>query len=1735
MESINDANLLMEFVNPTEQLLDLDKDEYDAKEQKADIANDIEKKLQFYEKRYEAFLRMKQTHKSSSSSGSTKLQASNTYVKSLQRELIDSFYKLVQSIKRCENCGSFSPGFRKDGANKIFQKPLSKKNKMTMSSMKKSYKTALHALQRQEQGMETMDSDEDIFESEAEEDNNNDNTDNEGSDRENSTNKKNDKSTGEADKYLAPLEVEAQIKLLWQQHTEFLNFIWTRSLRKEKGGSSGFTSAELKSYDAWKIFFMRNVIVTPNKFRPASIVGESMSEHPQNIHLKKIIEVNSQIRVLQSSSAMDVDGSGKEFQLSKLITAWIDLQNAVNCYMDSSKDPNAGNSDFNLIGIKQILERKEGLFRRHMMGKRVNFCCRSVISPDPYLGTNEIGIPVRFAKELYYPTPVNEWNVKYLRKLVERGPEQYPGANAIETADGKIIKLEKLSAMERQGKAKLLLSTPGNKVYRHLVTGDALLVNRQPTLHKPGIMAHKARVLEHMKEQTLRMNYANCNTYNADFDGDEMNCHFLQSELARAEAYYIANTDNQYIIPTSGAPVRGLIQDHVSSAVKLTCKDTFLTKAEFQQLVYISLNGLQGTEIVLPNEDIHLPGPAILKPRPLWTGKQVISALLSHLCRAPLPPLNLDAKARTPATALGAEHNEHEVIIRCGELLSGVLDKNAIGASSLGVVHAVYECYGAELAGRLLNAFGRLFTFYLQDAGLSCGIQDLVLNEKAELERNQLLKKLEKDAEKGLENFLQENRNEFASSNDESSKKRKDVNSSHYRLASFFATDRKAAKVKIDGDMQGVVNKSASDVIKACLPNGLNLSFLNNHFSLMVLTGAKGSAVNQSQIACLLGQQALEGQRVPLMASGKSLPSFRAYDGSARAGGFVRDRFLTGVKPQEYYFHCMAGREGLVDTAVKTSRSGYLQRCLVKSLEECKVNYDMTVRDSGSNIVQFFYGEDGLDPVQAALLGGDKSHYLFITRNNQALAYKYSIHQNFFNQGIEMNTATEYHRNLAKAKELVDAAKQAPYNYDVIEKGSIVLARKKILKELPWSKENISKQWFSAEVLKVKKKEHYSYPVLDLKYVDDQSVEKKVTCVVFITSKTKKSDSLAEDDKLPLHLVKIGLPDTPMSKLKVGNSVGACSEKIQDTLVKYVKGNPDRVITPLGSQSTISADALELLVWVKYMRSLACPGEAVGCVAAQSIGEPSTQMTLNTFHLAGHGGGNVTLGIPRLREIIMTGSKVLKTPSMFIPLRSDRTMDAAKTLSRNLQQLSLIELLDHRGGVEVGEEITREDTVSRWERKYRLRLRFQPKEKMEEVFGVTFDHLISTVRTKFIQRLDWFIKLDQRRAGEGTSGKNDPLKQFRSNTNEDREMRQQARKKGKDSDDEDGDNDASEETKGNGRGGKKKGNTDDEFADDSEENTKSKKKKDYNSDEDDDSEDEEDVRGEDGDDMGNLKLQGSGKEKIGYDDDEEDDEDNAEEEDSSSDSEQGVNADTDNEESKSTTTTPKKAVKAKPSSTPAADKHTIPLHTDRFKFNEKENWIELIITYPVYNRRLLMAQIAEKAARDTKIRFTKNITNAYAISAEHSPIPNTIGVRTEGVNFEAVWDLPDTLVDYNSILSNDIWKILNTYGVEAARLSIVQEIQGVFKVYGINVNTRHLLLIADFMTRNGSYTPMNRIGMRACASPFLQMSFESTVAFLTRAAEEGMVDNHQSPSASIVLGSVPKVGTGCFDLMLPLE
>jgi len=1794
MGDVANAMDLQDMLQPSQQIFEGDEEVSKDK----GISQDAEKNLQLFEQRYAQFATKHAPYSNIPSpngnkigSTSSRLQRSvDPYIRELQAEVIDSFQKAAMAVKACENCGAHTAPLRKDGYTKLFQKPMPKRLRASMTAKRMKAKSAMETLKdyglstssslpnisahaslalssgvkkgKRTAAEDTISATSSESESESSQESDGDAEDEDGMDIDG---EEGDMGFSDSDRYLVPIEVEAQLRLLWVQNHEVLDFVWLRALHGDDHAhqvqaaylraqylasrarhatpSKDTVASQQSESEGWRMFFTRIVLVPPNRFRPPGKVGDMVAEHPQNTHLKKVMIENNCIRELYglaSVSGADEGSRGKSkaslrnsigaaaqgadgeemakegVNLSKVVSHWIELQQALNCYMDSSKDSNVL-ANAGPAGIRQILERKEGLFRKHMMGKRVNFCCRSVISPDPYIGTNEIGIPVHFAKNLHYPTPVNNWNVKYLRTLVERGPFQYPGANQIELADGRIIKLEKLSTMERAGKAKLLLSNPGIKVHRHLIDGDVLLVNRQPTLHKPGIMAHKARVLRHVKEQTLRMHYANCNTYNADFDGDEMNCHFVQSELARAEASYICNTDNQYIGPTSGAPLRGLIQDHVASAVKLTCKDTFLTKSEFQQLLYIAVSGLPGTEIVTAMETMIMPEPAILKPKRMWTGKQVITGLVKHLCRPPLPPLHLDAKTKTPASAFGEEHMEHEVVFRHGELLCGVLDKNAIGAASLGIVHTVYELYGAELAGRLLSAFGRVTTNFLQGAGHTCGIADLTLSTSADEERRRLLRKVAADSERGLAEFI--DGAAMAPPKGENAYSLKQLLSLEGHTAKFISKDRKNAKVLLDGKMQSIINQSASDVIKACLPAGLEAPFLKNNFSLMVMTGAKGSAVNQSQISCFLGQQALEGQRVPVMVSGKSLPSFRPFEASARAGGFVQDRFLTGVKPQEYYFHCMAGREGLVDTAVKTSRSGYLQRCLVKHLEELKIQYDMTVRDSASNVVQFLYGEDGLDPTSAALLKGDAGQMRFLARNNQALVFKHNIHADFFNQGLELESASIHHKQVENAKRLVAVSGKTDTSYITV--GSVVTARRKVHKDLDWTRTNLGKHWHTAVVVRVRPGSTVKY---DLQYSIDGVIEKKVPCSLTVHARPGYGggpvarpgfSTLDPEDavgkKLTVQLVRPGVPDPAMSALRLDRSVGAVSEALQSKVREYVSKNPDGVITNVGADTTVTGEALELLVWVKYLRSMACPGEAVGCVAAQSVGEPSTQMTLNTFHLAGHGGANVTLGIPRLREIIMTASRALKTPTMYAPMCNPHDMTTAKATARKLSRLPLAQLLSHHGGIVVGEQIRRATAGSRWERIYRIRLNFEKPEHILNTFGVSFDSILGAIKGIFTTKLDRLIKLEQRRAGDSTAGgMNEILKS----------MRGPGEKAASSSA---ADAEGDEEGEGRRRG-------DDEPAD-----GKKKSAEAAAADDSDDDSEDEDAQGEN-DDMGNLKLSGTGKEIEGYEDDEVEETDgdiegaaHIDENDTDSDEGEDSQEEGDAGEVSKAAASAKTVSKGKKPAASAKSSLLSAFRRDTFNYNEKEGWAEVELSFHSRARRLLMAQLSELAASTTMVRSTKNLTNAYAVNED-----NQCAVVTEGVNFEALWAMREGLIKVNEIKSNDIWQLLCTYGVEAARHSIVAEIKNVFGVYGINVDPRHLSLIADFMTRNGSFTPLNRAGMNSCPSPLLRMSFESTCTFLTKAAQEGQSDNLQSPSARIVLGATAKVGTGCFDLMLPM-
>ena len=797
------------------------------------------------------------------------------------------------------------------------------------------------------------------------------------------------------DVYVNAQEVHALISDLFEKEAEIMGLLYSPRLTRKANTISA------------DIFFIKTIFVPPNKYRPEAKTGEGeIAEAQQNSLYKQILtqcETMNTIRKEMSGSATISTYRQRDFR--DLQNAWVQLQDAVNSLIDRDRNPVQGQAGRqNAEGIKQLLEQKEGLFRKNMMGKRVNFAARSVISPDPNIETNEIGVPPVFAKKLTYPEPVTNHNFYELKEAVLNGVEKWPGAAAIENENGQVINLRTKNFEERQALANQLLApsstnvtgAKNKKVHRHLNNGDIVLMNRQPTLHKPSIMAHRARVLP--GEKTIRMHYANCNTYNADFDGDEMNMHFPQNEIARSEALQIADTDHQYLVATSGKPLRGLIQDHISMGVWLTNRDTLFNRDDYYQLLYACLRPENNHTI---SSKIETVGPAIVKPRAMWTGKQIISSVLKNITPITHEGLTLTGRSQTTGdrwegeSGRNKEDKEDKVIFQDGELLCGILDKAHLGPSGGGFVHSIYEAYGHAVAGKLLSVLGRLLTKFLHMRAFTCGMDDLVLTEKGEKDR---IEKLSEAEIIGLEVATK-----YVTLDTKPDATDKELLT---RLQDVLRDEAKQAG--LDSVYNSRTAALSSAITSACLPSGLRKPFPRNQMQAMTTSGAKGSSVNANLISCNLGQQVLEGGRVPVMVSGKTLPSFKPFETKVRAGGYITDRFLTGVKPQEYYFHAMAGREGLIDTAVKTSRSGYLQRCLIKGMEGLKVEYDTSVRDSDGTMVQFLYGEDGLDVTKQKHL----KDFKFLAENYMSLVAQLNVREDY---AKTMNAAaSDWHKKAMK-------------------------------------------------------------------------------------------------------------------------------------------------------------------------------------------------------------------------------------------------------------------------------------------------------------------------------------------------------------------------------------------------------------------------------------------------------------------------------------------------------------------------------------------------------------------------------------------------------------------------------------------------------------------------------------------------------------------------------------------------
>ncbi|XP_040983078.1 DNA-directed RNA polymerase III subunit RPC1 isoform X5 [Aquila chrysaetos chrysaetos] len=732
-------------------------------------------------------------------------------------------------------------------------------------------------------------------------------------------------------------------------------------------------------------------------------------------------------------------------------------------------------------GFVQRLKGKQGRFRGNLSGKRVDFSGRTVISPDPNLRIDEVAVPIHVAKILTFPEKVNKANINFMRKLVRNGPDVHPGANFIQQRHTQMKRFLKYGNREKMAQELKF----GDIVERHLIDGDIVLFNRQPSLHKLSIMAHIARVKPH---RTFRFNECVCTPYNADFDGDEMNLHLPQTEEAKAEALVLMGTKANLVTPRNGEPLIAAIQDFLTGAYLLTLKDTFFDRAKACQIIASILVGKD------EKIKVRLPPPAILKPVTLWTGKQVFSLILKPSDDCPVKA-NLRTKGKQYC-GKGEDlcYNDSYVTIQNSELMSGSMDKGTLGSGSKNnIFYILLRDWGQVEAADAMSRLARLAPVYLSNRGFSIGIGDVTPGQGLLKAKYELLNAGYKKCDEYIEA----------------------LNTGKLQQQPG-CTAEETLEALILKELSVIRDHAGS----ACLRE-LDKS---NSPLIMALCGSKGSFINISQMIACVGQQAISGSRVPDGFENRSLPHFEKHSKLPAAKGFVANSFYSGLTPTEFFFHTMAGREGLVDTAVKTAETGYMQA-------------------------------------------------VYPCRSEPALS-----------------------------------------------KNELVLTSESIM---------------------------------------------------------KKSEFLCCRDSFLQTLTETGYEKY---NEEIKKFIKGVSEKIKKTRDKYgINDNGTTEPRVLYQLDRITPTQLEKFLETcrdKYMRAQMEPGSAVGALCAQSIGEPGTQMTLKTFHFAGVASMNITLGVPRIKEII-NASKAISTPIITAQLDKDDDPDFARLVKGRIEKTLLGEISEY--------------------------------------------------------------------------------------------------------------------------------------------------------------------------------------------------------------------------------------------------------------------------------------------------------------------------------------------------------------------------------------------------------------------------------------------------------------------------
>ncbi|KAI3995273.1 hypothetical protein MKX01_032075 [Papaver californicum] len=874
-----------------------------------------------------------------------------------------------------------------------------------------------------------------------------------------------------------------------------------------------------------------DILVPPIAIRPSVLVdGGKSNEDDITSKLNTIIQANTSLRLdLHCTSPT-----------SKCLAAWELLQVEVAQYINSDVRgvPLSMQSSRPLRGFIQRLKGKQGRFRGNLCGKRVEYTARTVISPDPNLKITEVGIPILIAQVLTYPELVSQHNIEKLRKCVANGPQKYPGANFIRSANGSLTLL-------RHGRRKNADELKyGDTVERHLEDGDIVLFNRQPSLHRMSIMSHRAKI---MPWRTLRFNESVCNPYNADFDGDEMNMHVPQTEEARTEALMLMGVQNNLCTPKNGEILVASTQDFLTSSFLITRRDTFYDRASFSLMCSYMGDAMDA---------IDLPTPALIKPVELWTGKQLFNVLIRPHAQMRVF-VNLTVVEKTYMKGRDTLcPNEGFVYFRNSELICGQLGKATLGNGNKdGLFSILLRDYDAHAAAACMNRLAKLSARWIGNHGFSIGINDVQPGKSL---RDEKQKKMDEGKEK-CDKMIE-----------------------HYKTGKLELQPGCDAAQTLEAEITNILNNIREEAAKVCMKN---LHWRNSPL-IMSQCGSKGSPSNITQMIACVGQQSVGGRRAMNGFIDRSLPHFPRNSVTPDAKGFVENSFYTGLTATEFFFHTMGGREGLVDTAVKTADTGYMSRRLIKALEDLSIHYDNTVRSASGGVVQFLYGDDGMDP--SRMEGKDGTPL-----NLDRLYMK-----------VKATCPARGHSSLSPA-EILELVVARLSKHDMTPEGGCSDAFKKSLLD-------------------------------EEGFMQDKEGGFLGKCITSLKN-TRRSLQLDEEKRGSQSLEKVS-----------ANIAGITLQQLQVFL-----------------ETCIS----------RYHLKRIEAGSAIGAIGAQSIGEPGTQMTLKTFHFAGVASMNVTLGVPRIKEII-DGAKNISTPIITAALECKDDAKSARIVQGCIEKTVLGEIAE---------------------------------------------------------------------------------------------------------------------------------------------------------------------------------------------------------------------------------------------------------------------------------------------------------------------------------------------------------------------------------------------------------------------------------------------------------------------------